>query len=441
MPTLALSMIVRNAAELLPACLASARGSVDEMVLADTGSEDHTIEVAQQHGARVVSIGWNNDFAEARNRALAEIKSDWVLVLDADEQLDPAAGRVLPGLVGDAAVAGYQVTIRNYVLSLEDRIWDRAAKANDSLLPAALACPGYVDHENVRLFRRHPAVYFTGRVHESVGPSIEKSRGKLAPATFCIHHLGLAADPETRARKNILYRELGHQKLQDTPNNAQAHLEVGLVEMDNFGNLQEALARFADAARLKPGWGMAWFFEGVALLKLDRFAEALECFRQAERRGHTTALLAEIKGDAHYNLGQYAEARASYEVALRRERGNPLFESKLGLAVVRDGQVEKGLRLIEHAVLSKPGIGELHDRLMLTLVWLDRVDEAAAIAQNKLVALERPVAHDFLRAASLWARLGQWPRAVAALEAGLDAYPKSDVLLRSLEESRLQQTA
>ena len=59
-------------------------------------------------------------------------------------------------------MAGYQVSIRNYVLSLEDRIWDRPAQPNDFRLPAAQAYPAYVDHENVRLFRRDPRIFFVG---------------------------------------------------------------------------------------------------------------------------------------------------------------------------------------------------------------------------------------------------------------------------------------
>ena len=233
-PTLALSMIVRDAALSLPACLESVRGIVDEIVVADTGSADDTIEVGLGFGAHVIPIAWTDDFAEARNRALGAVKSDWVLVLDADEQLDSAAGQHIPLLLTDTSVSAYQVTIRNYVLSLEDRIWDRAAKPNDSHLPAASTYPAYVEHENVRLFRRDPEIYFVGRVHESVGPRVLESGRKLGRAPFSIHHFGLVADAETRARKNHFYRRLGQQKVREMPKNAQAHLELGLVELDNF---------------------------------------------------------------------------------------------------------------------------------------------------------------------------------------------------------------
>ena len=154
MPRIALSMIVKDAAATLHACLESARGVVDEIVIADTGSTDASAEIARSFGARVFDIPWENDFAAARNLALNAVQADWVLVLDADEVLDPDAKNAIPNLVAATNIAGYMVPIRNYFLSLDDRIWDEPAKANDSSLPAAKAYPAYVDHENVRLFRR-----------------------------------------------------------------------------------------------------------------------------------------------------------------------------------------------------------------------------------------------------------------------------------------------
>ncbi len=56
-------------------------------------------------------------------------------------------------------------------------------------------------YENVRLFRRHPEIYFTGRVHETVGWRIQETRKKLRAANFCIHHFGMASDEQTLARK------------------------------------------------------------------------------------------------------------------------------------------------------------------------------------------------------------------------------------------------
>src|SRR5262249_13725288 len=147
---------------------------------------------------------------------------------------------------------------------------------NTSSLPAAAKYPAYVEHENVRLFRRAADVRFVGRVHESVGPCLLELGRRIEPVPFFIHHFGLAASAQTRERKNRFYRELGRQKIWELPRDAQAHLELGIVEMDNFGNLDEALRLFQRACQLNPRFGVAWFFEGVVLLRKNRFADALK---------------------------------------------------------------------------------------------------------------------------------------------------------------------
>src|SRR2546423_10420198 len=114
MRSLGLSMIVRDAAEWLPACLASAQPIASEIVVADTGSTDATISIAESFGARVISIPWNNDFAEARNLCLAAMKSDWVLSLDADEVLDASSASQFFSLIASRQAAGFQVALRNY---------------------------------------------------------------------------------------------------------------------------------------------------------------------------------------------------------------------------------------------------------------------------------------------------------------------------------------
>ena len=321
MPKLALSMIVRDAAGTLAACLDSAKNVVDEIVIADTGSVDATPAIALQCGARVINVPWENDFAAARNQALAGITADWVLSLDADERLDPESASLIPPLLGANAIGGYQVTIRNYVMSLEDRIWDRPAKPNDSRLPAAQLYPAYVEHENVRLFRRDARIRFVGRVHESVGPSIEEFGLRLGRGQLLIHHFGLAADPETRARKNVFYRDLGRQKIVEMPDNPQAYLELGLVELDNFGNVAEALQHFERACALNPRLGVAWFFAGLAHFQLGSHREALRCLKRAQKQGHMTSFVSETIGDAHYNLGEFPQSVRAYKQAIESTRG------------------------------------------------------------------------------------------------------------------------
>jgi glycosyltransferase involved in cell wall biosynthesis len=81
-------MIVHNEEGHLPRCLESVRGIVDQIVAVDTGSHDHTTAIAEQFGAEVYQFEWRDDFAAARNESLCYARGEWILYLDADEQLD-----------------------------------------------------------------------------------------------------------------------------------------------------------------------------------------------------------------------------------------------------------------------------------------------------------------------------------------------------------------
>jgi Glycosyl transferase family 2 len=87
MNRIALVMIARDEARCIERCLVSARAWVDEMWVLDTGSADATVQIAERRGARVAQFGWVDDFAAARNAAMALTDADWCLVLDADEWL------------------------------------------------------------------------------------------------------------------------------------------------------------------------------------------------------------------------------------------------------------------------------------------------------------------------------------------------------------------
>ena len=79
------TMIVRNEAARLAACLDALRGVADEMIIVDTGSEDGTLEIARRYTDLCFEHPWTDDFAAARNAALAHATGDYVLVVDADE--------------------------------------------------------------------------------------------------------------------------------------------------------------------------------------------------------------------------------------------------------------------------------------------------------------------------------------------------------------------
>src|SRR3989338_7436069 len=89
MTTISLCMITKNEEQFLEQCLNSVKELVDEIILVDTGSTDKTKEIAGKFTDKIFDFQWCGDFSAARNESLKHAAKDWILVLDADEQLDP----------------------------------------------------------------------------------------------------------------------------------------------------------------------------------------------------------------------------------------------------------------------------------------------------------------------------------------------------------------
>jgi len=434
MPSVGLSMIVKNGGETLRPCLESVRGVVSQIVIADTGSTDHTRDIAREFNASVLSVPWENDFAKARNAALEPVKTDWVLVLDADEELDRDGARNIPHLLNAADVGGYVTPIRNYVGIRFSRGWDRTSVPNDGRHPRAKDAPAYFTHENTRLFRRHPKIYFAGRVHELVENQISALGLKLGFASFCIHHFGQLSEARVRDGKAVLYHELLRLRVREHPDDPLGWLLLGLQEYECGKNHLEGLRCLARCLELEPRAMEAWVFTGMIFVDLGKYQEALTALEQDRREGQVTALREQVKGDALHGLGRFEEARLAYRRALKwMGVEDPLIESKLGYTEVKAGHKDTGLAKLRHAARAVPGMFAIHDRLMKACIMTDQLPEAAEIAEALAQASPNP--KFYMRAASIRARLEQWEQTAAILCRGLLLFPQSPELRDAYAEA------
>jgi glycosyltransferase involved in cell wall biosynthesis len=116
LPPLALSLVVitRDAGAQLADCLASASFAADAIVV-DSGSRDDTVEIALRSGARVVSQPWLG-FGPQKNFAVAQAANDWVLCLDADEQLSPELAQAIQAAMQNPRHRAYSMRRRNRFL-------------------------------------------------------------------------------------------------------------------------------------------------------------------------------------------------------------------------------------------------------------------------------------------------------------------------------------
>ncbi|MBL8470588.1 MAG: glycosyltransferase family 2 protein [Rhodocyclaceae bacterium] len=141
-------IIGMNCAHLLEPCLQSLR-FCDEILLVDSGSTDHSVQVAERHGARVLHQDWLG-FGPQKQFAVAAARHDWVLCVDSDERVtQELAGAITAALAAPAAGA--------YRFARTNRFMGRYLRHGE----------GYPDW-SLRLFDRRQARWSDDAVHEKV---------------------------------------------------------------------------------------------------------------------------------------------------------------------------------------------------------------------------------------------------------------------------------
>ena len=141
--TLSVAIVALNEESNLGRVLASVRWA-DEIVVVDSGSTDRTCEIAREHQARVIIEPWRG-YTGQKNYALELCTKQWVLSLDADEEVSPELAEEIRGiLAGSGSLEGYSMPRKNLFLGR----WMKHG--------------GFYPDSKLRLFRRGMA-YSTGR--------------------------------------------------------------------------------------------------------------------------------------------------------------------------------------------------------------------------------------------------------------------------------------
>ena len=113
MRPISIVIISKNEEHVLGRTLKSLRNISDDIVVADTGSTDGTICIAQENGARVERQVWQG-FGPTKNAALQLAKYNWVLFLDADEAIDATLFSFLENVSLDDEQILYKIKFKNY---------------------------------------------------------------------------------------------------------------------------------------------------------------------------------------------------------------------------------------------------------------------------------------------------------------------------------------
>jgi tetratricopeptide (TPR) repeat protein len=418
---LSLAMIVRNEAAHLGHCLDSVRGLVDEMVVVDTGSSDDTVAIARARGAAVSVFPWIGDFSAARNASLAQVTGDWVLVLDADEALDPVDFPLIRQALAQERVSGFQLLIRNYLPDGNRLAMDAPAKANPGGYTEGAAFAHCGDSRNLRLFRRLPGMAFQGRLHELMEPYFQEHGLAIATLDAVIHHYGqtLAARVEDKKPR---YLALAQQDVAERPGVLEAHYNlvmqamaaeawpaaieaveqlhlrfpqtlpavtfVHALSLQNLERHGEALAAFDQLLEQAPGHATGFVRRAVSLASLGRTREAREAFLQAEHRFPELAVPIVHLAELEAGQGDLAAARATLLRAAARFPRDASVWTRLVRLGLDAGATADAVKDAWTAIQQCPGGGEgtWHQLVGLSLLQQGAQAQGRAVLQLGLRA-------------------------------------------------------
>lgn len=274
--SVSLCMIVKNEERCLARCLASVKPIVDEMIVVDTGSDDHTVAIATLFGAAIHRFDWNGSFSDARNHALGKAQGAWILIMDADEVIGTRDNvEIRHCLASCESNIAWQVLTRNYTDTMQIEGWE----ANDGSCPEDEQGSGWIPSRKVRLFRNDARIRFQGAVHELVEPSLRENEITTIAAQFVIHHYG-ELEKKTDMEKKRRYYKLGRQKLQENPDDAAAVIELA-IQAGELSLYDEALELWDYLLKINSSVHDVHFNRSHCLMSLKRYPEALLAARRA----------------------------------------------------------------------------------------------------------------------------------------------------------------
>lgn len=164
--TLSVFLIVFNEENNIERCLNSIKW-VDEIVIVDSMSTDHTVQICRKYTDKIFSRVFSN-YSDQKNFALSQVTKEWALSIDADEELRPELSSEIKDLLqSNPKHEGYRIHRTSYIFGREFHF------------------SGTQHDKPIRLFRKESG-QFTQPIHEfvSIHGSIGDLKGQMNHDTY-----------------------------------------------------------------------------------------------------------------------------------------------------------------------------------------------------------------------------------------------------------------
>lgn len=298
-PLLSIGMIFKNEARCLERCLQSLgplRQAVPcELIMADTGSDDGSREIARRYADEVFDFVWTDDFAAARNAVMDRCSGKWYFSVDCDEWLNEDIHELLAFLKGGTVDFAF-VLVRNY----------ETAELEKS--------EAFDDFRAMRLMRMSTGRRFNGAIHESL--RYYEPAERLTHTI--LHHDGYVyTNPEIQKKKMRRNMKLLRRMLEQQPEDPRILLqciESGRQAPDFLSYVRRGVAAIQAQKEDWQTYGPCILRHAVNLARISELPEMDEWIRYAERQ-FPDSIFTQV--DLNYSVLLSARDAKEWEKAIR----------------------------------------------------------------------------------------------------------------------------
>lgn len=296
-------VIARDEEKFIEQCIKSVSSVADEIIVADTGSKDKTVQIAKRLGAEVFYFKWIDDFSAAKNFAMSKATGDWILFLDADEELNAHDVTVLRKAVNDSNQVVYSLIMVNYLdVGLNRKTVHRAP----------------------RLFRNFKGFRYQGKIHEQIRDKNGRPL-ETKPLDMSIFHYGYIPDSLSGRNKFERNLKLLKSKLSENPEDLDALASLAtqyFVAKDYENSLTRSLKLLEICNQKKSAEKSllvtAFSISCECLNEMNRYSEAVEFGKRACELEPENPTNIYRLGRAHLGAGNLSEAEKLFKVALKQ---------------------------------------------------------------------------------------------------------------------------
>ncbi|MCM3443751.1 glycosyltransferase [Metabacillus halosaccharovorans] len=290
-------LIVKNEEKHIKRCLDSFRHVVDEIIVVDTGSTDDTVKIAKEFGAKIYFYKWDNNFANARNFAIAKTDADWIIFLDADEYFISNTASEIPTLLERLNHNIDAVIVKRVNIDTQsNRVIDI-----DSM---------------TRIFRGKNRLKYRNNIHEN----IYKDKGTLnvfdaTNHSFEIHHTGYSKNViKSKAERNI---KLLLNNLYNNKENyiTYYYLADCYMSLEQYDEAMKFAKMFIKSGQSVYGFNSKQYhnlIRSMKHLKYD-YIERLKIINEAIERFPSLPDFYRYRGILHLEFCEYAKSLESFE--------------------------------------------------------------------------------------------------------------------------------